>query len=262
MEHRLSSLYQLNFQKMIKAVIIDDEINSRELLQNMLTSYCQNVEILGMAKDVSSGIEIIQKTKPQLVFLDIEMPGGNGFDILNALGNIHFKVVFVTGYDQYAIKAIKYAALDYILKPVDLEELKSAVEKAKVEFLGQSDKINFLQTSYNNSSHALDQIIISSHNSHHIVNLDDILCFEAMDGYSVVVIDSDIKYISTHSLNYYEELLPVNQFFRIHKSHLINCKKVVRYDSGRGGYVFFKKTYQPTNCYKKKAPFRFFYEPF
>ncbi len=222
---------------MIKAIVIDDEINSRELLHNMLTNHCENVEVLGMAKDVSSGIEIILQKNPQLVFLDIEMPGGNGFDILNALEDINFKVVFVTGYDQYAIKAIKYAALDYILKPVDLDELKSAVEKANSEILNQENKIRFLQENYNDSSRKLDQIIISTHNNHNIINLDDIVYLEAMDGYSIVFVEPDIKHISSHPLSYYEELLPINQFFRIHKSHLINCNKVTGFDAGRGGNV-------------------------
>jgi len=222
---------------MIKVIIVDDEINSRELLHNMLTNYCENVEVLGMAKDVSSGIEIIQQKKPELVFLDIEMPGGTGFDILNKLENIDFKVVFVTGYDQYAIKAIKYAALDYILKPVDLDELKAAVEKANSEILDQDNQIKFLQENYNNTSKKPEQIIISTHNNHNIISLDDILYFEAMDGYSIVFVEPDAKHISSHPLNYYEELLPINQFFRIHKSHLINCKKVTGFDPGRGGNV-------------------------
>jgi len=222
---------------MIKTVIIDDEINSRELLYNMLTNFCEDIEIIGTAKDVSSGIEVIKQKKPALVFLDIEMPGGNGFDILNELDEINFKVVFVTGYDQYAIKAIKYAALDYILKPVDLEELKMAVEKAKINIADQEDKINFLQSKFNDSSKEFDQIIIASNHNHYVVNLDDILYFEALDGYSVVVLDSQKTHTSAHPLSYYENLLPSNQFFRIHKSYLINCKKVTKYDPGRGGNV-------------------------
>ncbi len=240
---------------MVKAVIIDDEINSRELLFNMLTNYCERVEIVGMAKDVRSGIEIIKQKKPQLVFLDIEMPGGNGFDILNALENINFKVVFVTGYDQYAIKAIKYAALDYILKPVDLHELKSAVEKAKSELLGQDDKIKFLQSAYNNPAKINNQIVISSYNNHSIINLNDILYFKAMDGYSVVFAENESKHIATYSLAYFEELLPSNQFFRIHKSYLINCKKVIGFDAGRGGNVSIQNTISLPIATRRKSLF-------
>ena len=185
---------------MIKAVIIDDEINSRELLHAMLTDHCEDVEILGMAKDVSSGVKTIKQKQPELVFLDIEMPGGSGFDILNAFDHINFKVVFVTGYDQYAIKAIKYAALDYLLKPVDLEELKIAVEKAKTEISGQDAKIKFLESNYKNPLNENGQIIISTHNNHNIVNLDDILYLEAMEGYSKVFIDDDSKHLSSRPL--------------------------------------------------------------
>jgi two-component system, LytTR family, response regulator len=240
---------------MIKVVIIDDEINSRELLHNMLTNHCENVEVLGMAKDVRSGIEIIQQTNPQLVFLDIEMPGGNGFDILKAIENIDFKVVFVTGYDQYAIKAIKYAALDYILKPVDLDELKSALEKAKLAISEQGAKIRFLESAYKKPDHKHDQIIISSHNNHNIINLKDILYLEAMDGFSIVVVEPNLKHTSTHPLNYYEEILPADQFFRIHKSHLINCKKVTGYDAGRGGNVSLSNNFSLPIATRRKPVF-------
>ena len=226
---------------MVKTVIIDDEVNSRELLFTLLTDHCDNVEILGMGKDVKSGIEIIQQKEPQLVLLDIEMPGGNGFDILNAFEKIDFKVIFITGYDHYAIKAIKYAALDYILKPVDLEELKTAIEKVTPVVPSQNSQLKFLQSSIDDTSKKLDKIIISSHNNKNIVGLQDILYLEAMDGYSLVYTAPDVKHVSTHSLAYFEDLLPINQFFRVHKSHLINCNKVTSFDAGRGGNVFLQE---------------------
>lgn len=222
---------------MTRVVIIDDEINSRELLHNMLTNYCDHVEVLGMAHDVSSGIQLIRQKEPQLVFLDIEMPGGSGFDILKVFDKINFKVIFVTGYDQYAIKAIKYSALDYILKPVDLNELKLAVEKAKSVIFDQNDQIGLLQSIYFKPSEQQLKIVIPSHNNHSIINVNDILYLKAMDGYSVVLVEPKSKHISAQPLNYYEELLPASQFFRIHKSYLINCKKVTGYDTGRGGNV-------------------------
>lgn len=238
---------------MIKVVVIDDEINSRELLVSMLSNYCKGVKILGTAHDVLSGIRVIKKEQPQLVFLDIEIPGGNGFDILNAFDKIDFKVVFVTGYDQYAIKAIKYAALDYILKPVDLDELKSTVEKANVSIAEQDEKIRFLQAAYQNPSEDIGRIIISSHTQHNIITLNEILYLEAMDGYSIIYIESGSKLISTHPLNYFEETLPAKNFFRIHKSYLINCRKVTGFDAGRGGNVFLQNnTTLPISTRKKK----------
>jgi len=111
---------------MLKAIIIEDERNSRELLSNMINNYCEGIQLIGEAVDVESGVKLIQKKLPDLVLLDIEIKGGTGFDLLDKLRDVPFSVIFVTGYDQYAIKAIKYAALDYILKPIDLRELRSA----------------------------------------------------------------------------------------------------------------------------------------
>ncbi len=121
-----NSFYLLSMTKKINAIIIEDEQNSLQFLKNMLTRYCGHVDIIGCAEDVSTGIHLVNKYQPELVFLDIEMPGGNGFDILDRCQGYPFKVIFVTGYDHYAIK---YAAFDYILKPINLEELEAAVAR-------------------------------------------------------------------------------------------------------------------------------------
>jgi len=130
---------------MIKVVIVEDEINSQELLQSILEQHYNYIEVVGVAESVKKGIAVIKEVKPDVVFLDIEIQGGTGFDILNAIPEPSFRVIFVTGYDHYALKAIKYSALDYILKPINLEELDTAISKINIASIDQKDRLKFLQ---------------------------------------------------------------------------------------------------------------------
>ncbi|MEM9916643.1 MAG: LytTR family DNA-binding domain-containing protein [Bacteroidota bacterium] len=225
---------------MIKTVIIDDEPNSRELLANMLELQRQKIELLGTANDVPSGIELIRTTRPELVFLDIEMPGGDGFEVLNAFKEIFFKVIIVTGYDQYAIKAIKYAAMDYLLKPIDLEELDLAIVKFEAsKGKNETNNVHFLKSNYTRGAkEEMSQIVLPGHKKYAVVQLDEIIKIEAQGNYAIFYLENQETHIVTHSLSYYEELLPSNLFFRIHKSYIINCMKVESYEPGRAGQVF------------------------
>ena len=222
---------------MIKAIIIEDEINSRELLQQMLTAYCKNVHLAGSAVDVPSGIELIKQVQPELVFLDVEIPGGTGFDILNAFENANFKVIFVTGYEHYAIKAIKYAAIDYILKPINLDELVEAVAKITIAPLSYQKNLAFLKDQIDKSPDELNQFILSGSKGHRVIKIENIIFVEAERTYVTFHMNDDQKYVAANPLNFYEDLLPDASFFRIHKSYIINCKKVVKLENGRGGPV-------------------------
>lgn len=225
---------------MIKAVIIEDELNSRELLHQMLTNYCEGVIIVGMADDIKSGINIIQEKNPDIVFLDIEMPGGTGFDILDCFKNHNFKLVFVTGYQEYAIKAIKYAAFDFILKPINLEELRQTIKRIK-SYPFPNQNLQFLKDNMTNQPDRLNQFIISDNKKYSIVQFNDIILLEAERNYVTFHLSNHVKHMVTNSLNYYEELLPADCFFRVHRSYIINCKKVVQIDSGRGGNIFLSE---------------------
>ena len=220
---------------MIKAVIIDDELSSRELLTNMLTNFIKDVEVIGEAVDVSSGIELIKIKKPELVFLDIEMPGGNGFSILNAFREFPFKVIFVTSYNQYAIEAIRYAALDFILKPIDLKELESALKRYQSFQMNQNLNLNFLADTQSNPSSDYDKIVVPGAKENTVLYFKDIVSIQAQGAYVFFYLENNEKRMSTYPLSHYEELLPATQFFRIHKSYIINGSKVVHIDTGRGG---------------------------
>ena len=240
---------------MIKAIILEDEYNSRILLNQLLVEFCTDIEVVGTAENVRTGIELIQTQKPDLVFLDIEMPGGDGFDILKAFTPIPFKVIFVTGYDHFAIKAIKYAALDYLLKPVNIEELQAAVKKA--HFSKSIDKTNLdsLEWNIKNNDHSEDQLVISSDQKHILFPLKEVLYLEALGGYVNFVLEGNRKHLSTQPLSYYEDLLPVNLFFRTHKSFIVNCQKVMSVSTGRGGIINLKEGHKIPIAFRRKTSF-------
>ena len=207
----------------MKCVIIDDEINSRQLLVTLLSKYCTGIEIGGTANSVQSGLELINKVQPQLIFLDIEMPGGDGFDLLENFKNAPFLTCFVTGYEQYAIKAIKYGAFDYLLKPVDIQELKKTVSKAQTQVSPEIKEDRNL-------------IIYDGHKVW-VVKEEQIIHISSEDSYSILYLEDDRKIVTSESLNYYEKLLQKNGFFRSHKSHIINCKAVKSIEPGRTGLI-------------------------
>ena len=211
----------------MKTIIIDDERNSREILDSILKEYCEGVEVVGEAESVTSGIQVINNLQPDLIFLDIEMPGGDGFKILEAFEEANFLTCFVTGYEQYAIKAIKHGAFDYLLKPIDIDDLVIAVEKAKKILNEQSQKQN-------------QSLIISDGQRMWVVKQEDIIHIKAEDNYSILYLDNDEKIISSDSLNHYEGMLEEHGFFRSHKSHIINFKAVASVGKGRASTIKLK----------------------
>lgn len=240
---------------MIRAIIVEDEINSQELLQIMLEEHCDGIEVVGIAADVKSGIEIIKNKLPDVVFLDVEINGGDGFDILNSIDSPTFGVVFVTGYNHYAIKAIKYSALDYILKPVNLIELRKAVARIKKQSISHLESIKFLQANLKKEPEQIDQIIISDDRKHNVVKFDDILFVKSDRTYITFYLKNKRKHVTSNSLNFYESLLPSSLFFRIHKSYLINLKKVINVPSGRGGLVEIVEGFNLPIAFRRKAAF-------
>lgn len=245
---------------MIKAIIIEDELNNRELLHQMLTEYCEEVDVVGMAVNVSSGIEMIKELNPEVIFLDIEIPGGTGFDILKAFDRPSFKIIFVTGYDHYAIKAIKYAALDYLLKPVELGELREAIEKVKLSKEIYLKKIDFFKDQIGKTPEETRNIVLSNYNQHKIIKFEDIVFVEAERTYSTFHLDGDKTQIASNPMNFYEDLLPKSNFFRIHKSYIINCLKVEKLDAGRGGQVHLVNGSSIPIAFRRKSAFIRFLE--
>jgi two-component system LytT family response regulator len=221
---------------MIGSVIIDDELQSRNALRNILIDYCSDVEILGEADNAEEGIEIIQETKPELVFLDINMPDQNGFQLLESIGDIKFHVVFVTAYDQYAIKAIKFSALDYILKPIDPQQIIDSVNKLKGM---QPRKIQVAERISNllNNKEKINKIALPTISGFRFVRIKSIIRCEADNNYTIFFLEPKETIMVTHTLKYFENILKTDGFVRVHQSHLINIDYVEEYIKGDGGIV-------------------------
>lgn len=240
---------------MIRTVIIEDEYHSSELLKAMIQTNCEGLKIVGVAASVSNGIELIRNQQPDLIFLDIYISEGLGFDILDAVQPINCKVIFVTGYEAYALKAIKYSALDYILKPVVLDELIQAVEKFKKISPLPTDSFNFLKNKISEPVDVFEQIVLSDYKTHSIVNIKDIVFVEARRSYTAFHLKDQQTRLASNALNHYEHLLPDTKFYRIHKSYLVNCDKVIGLETGRGGQVKLKGGKLLPIAVRRKAAF-------
>ncbi|MFT3933112.1 MAG: response regulator transcription factor [Chitinophagaceae bacterium] len=199
---------------MITAIIIDDELRGRFALRQKIANYCPDVTLLGEAGNGEEGLRLIEQAQPEIVFLDIEMPGMNGFDMLQQLGHKQFHLIFTTAYNHYAIKAIRFAAFDYLLKPVDIEELRGAIQKIKQE-KEQPSTIDRLQALQHNLQHkqSLNKIAIPDKKGLHIFNVNDIIHIEAQSNYSIFHFVNGTKLTVSKTLKEFEEMLPADSFF-------------------------------------------------
>ncbi|MFA6949296.1 MAG: LytTR family DNA-binding domain-containing protein [Lentimicrobiaceae bacterium] len=217
---------------MIRTVIIDDEVNSRDNIRQMLKLYCNDVFVLTEADGVKSGIECINQYNPDLVFLDIKMQDGTGFDMLNQLAEINFRVIFVTAYEEYAIKAIKFNALDYITKPIDPDELISAVDRAMSALNDDTVKSRIqklLETANPIPSPGNRKIVLRTSNTVHVIDIDRIIHCEADRNYTVFYLDGEERILIAKSMKEFIDVLESHGFFRVHNSHLINLNYVRRF---------------------------------
>jgi two-component system, LytTR family, response regulator len=224
---------------MIKAIIIEDEKMSRETLYRLLEKYCPQVEVVAEADSYRKGIEEIRKHHPDVIFLDIQMPDGSGFRVLEEIGEIDFEIIFTTAFDQFAIKAIKYSALDYLLKPIipqDLSEAVARVEKKKAE----STRKRNLET-YSEKAALPDdknqKIILSTSEMIHVIQVGDIIRCESDNYYTYFHFSDGRKLLVSKTLKENEELLHPFNFIRPHKSHLVNINYIKSYIRQDGGYI-------------------------
>ena len=219
------------------AIIIDDELKGRIALSQKLRDYCSDVRLVGEAENGEDGIKLIEKLKPDIVFLDIEMPRMNGFDMLLRLPQKNFDLIFTTAYDQYAIKAIKYAAFDYLLKPIDIEELKMAISRSNNLQNGNTEKkLEVLDQNLHGKTN-LNKIAIPSMDGLLFFNINDIVHLEASNNYTTIYFMNHPKLLTSKTLKDFEELLPPDIFFRTHHSYLVNLNYIKRYIKGDGGQI-------------------------
>ena len=217
---------------MTRAVIIDDESRSRETLQEMLKLYCPNVEVVSEGMDVQSGLLAIRSQNPDLVFLDIKMPDGSGFDLLRQLMPINFKLIFITAYEEYAIKAFKFNAVDYITKPVDPDELQLAVEKATKTLDAENinGRLKQMLDDYSRPNVAENRkLILKTSEAIHILDTDDIVRCESDSNYTIFIMNNQEKIMISKSIKEYADFLEEQDFFRVHQSHLINLNYLKRF---------------------------------
>lgn len=224
---------------MIKALIIDDEMHCRKTLSMLLKEYCPEVEVIEQCEDAETGLKAISKLKPDLLFLDIEMPHMNGFEMLEQLQEISFAVIFTTSYDQYAIKAFRFSALDYLLKPIEPKELIAAVHKIQTQKkLPEAEQFEMLLSKINNKENIFQKIPVPATDGYELIPVEQILFCEADDNYTYFYLKNKRKIVACRMLKEVEEQLNHFPFFvRVHHSYIINIKEATRYVRGDGGYI-------------------------
>lgn len=220
---------------MIKAIIIDDEQKARETLSDSLSLYCKNIDVIAEADGVKTGLVVIKENNPDIVFLDIMMTDGSGFDLLELIPTINFEIIFVTAYDKFAVKAFEFSAVDYILKPIKPQQLIRAVGKLKKSegFETINKKLEVLLNNKNN----LEKIALPSLDGLCFIKIEDIIRCESDGNYTTFYMNLGEKVIVTRLIKEYEEMLSPLTFYRIHKSHIINFKYIKKYIRGDGGSV-------------------------
>ncbi len=223
---------------MIKAILIDDELRARNLLRSMLNEYCPDIEVIADCEDLPNGVKAIRKLKPELVFLDIEMPGHSGLELLDFFDEqeINFSIIFITAYNNYAIKAFKLSAVDYLLKPVEPGDLENAIERFKRR--NGKDKNSIATLKENLKEEVMDKIAVPDSHSIKFLKLDDILYFKADNTYTEIFFANENKMVISRTLKNIEDTLAGSpQFFRCHKSYIVNMKYLTDYVKSDGGYL-------------------------
>jgi len=228
----------------MKAIIIDDELSGREVLKKLIEKSCPAVQVINAVNSIEKGLASIREDEPDLVFLDIQMPNGSGFDLLNQLEKISFQIIFVTAHDNYAIRAFKYAAVDYLLKPIKVAELIDAVNKAS-ERIGSNHKnehVNFLLNKINPAKKTFlnNKILLPTMGGYHIIDIPEIAYCKSDSNYTHFHFTDGSNILVSKTLKEFEPILLENHFFRIHRSAIINLNCIAKYNKGKGGEVVMK----------------------
>ena len=235
----------------LRTIIVEDEQTSRDILKNYLTKYCPSVEVLGEATNIDEALILIRNNELDLIFLDVEMPYGSGFDLLDKLGKTDFEVVFVTAYNQYAIEALNKHASYYLLKPISIDDLIKAV-----------DYISELKRKEDELQHSIltpkvdpidKKITIPTQDGFEVVEVQHIIYCKADDNYTEIFLESGLKKLVSKTLKHFEDILKKNGFARIHKSYLVNVSYITSYRKGKGGTVFLTNGKELSVSASKKA---------
>ena len=221
----------------LSALIVDDEFSARETLSNYIRRYCKGIEIIGEAADVTSAVQAIRQLKPGLVFLDVEMPFGNAFDVLEQTSDINYETIFITAFSEYAVKAFQFSAAHYLLKPVDIGDLVAAVEKVKmsVDRNLQPEWTKVLNENLQNPGNR--KLVLPTTSGFEVIPVARIIRLGGSSNYTEIFLDDGRKKVVSKVLKHFEDLLSGNGFMRVHKSHIINLDHVKSYHRGKGGWL-------------------------
>jgi two-component system LytT family response regulator len=222
---------------MIKTLIVDDEPKNIRILRGLLQNYCPQIQLVGEANGFHNALELIESTKPDLLFLDIEMPYGNAFDLLEKIMPVKFEIIFVTAFDEYALKAFKYSALDYLLKPVNIDELKIAVSKAEQKLNQKNINLHLNNLISNFKKTELQKIALPLLEGLIFVPVSEITYLHARGSYTDVHLHDGNVHTTARTIKDYEDMLSPEIFCRVHHSYLININHIKKYSKGRGGLL-------------------------
>jgi two-component system LytT family response regulator len=238
--------------KTYTAIVVDDIPEALQMLSNDIEKYHPEIKIIGKANSVISTAKLVQKEHPDILFLDIMLGDGTGFDILEIVPNLRSKIIFVTASDEYAIKAFKFAAIDYILKPYANEDLANAIKKAKEQIQPNKEQLSVLKDSIKNPSRISQKISLHTSEKIVVVLISEILRCKADNNYTTFYLENGQKILVSKTLKYYADMLKEHQFLRVHQSHLINIKYIKEFIKSDGGYLILKdKTNIPVSVRKR-----------
>jgi len=236
----------------LTVVIVDDEQSARDILANLLGRFCPDVEVLGAYSNVPDAVEAIKVLKPNVAFLDIEMPNYSGFEIVDFFQEVEFEMVFITAYDKYAIKAFEVSAVDYLLKPIEIERLQMSVEKIRKR-VGQSRFVNLQILAENLKSKTVNRIAVSVKGYQTLIETAEIVAIEASESYSTIKTKDGSEHLVSKNLKHFETLLADNQnFFRTHKSWIVNLDLLDRYNRSSGEVILSSNIQAKLSKYKKE----------
>jgi len=222
----------------MRAILVDDEVHCTKLLEWQLEKYCPSIEVIGTYNDPRSALRALEVANPDVVFLDIEMPAINGFEILEKLDQISFRVIFTTAYDHYAIQAIKISALDYLLKPISIPDLVTAVNRLlNTEDDSRQSRLDILKTQLEDPKKEIERLAVPTSTGYVFITVDSIMFCEASSNYTIIHFADRSKLVVSRTLKQTEEVLSGNNFVRVHQTYLVHLKFVSRYVKGSGGYL-------------------------
>ena len=242
---------------MLRAIIIDDEVDGLEALRLSIEKFCPNIELIAACEDAKSGLAAIQTQQPDIVFLDVQMPYMSGFDLLNELDEINFEVIFVTAYNQYAIKAIKFSALDYLLKPVEIDDLLSAVNRAEKRRhkINRSVRYESFIENVKSDQSGIGKLAIPTMEGLVFVNISEVIYCKSEGNYTFIQFVKKKNMLVSRTLKEFEDILSEHSFYRVHNSYLINLKHIQKFVRGAGGYIIMTDGYTANVSRRKREEF-------